>query len=80
VKGVIHDIGYRHYDGTRLGRIPIAMALAAESLRHAYGLGRTGRAKTVPIMLLGIMVVPAAISIGIMTAAELPEPAMDPAT
>ena len=80
MKGVIHDIGYRHYDGTRLGRFPIAMALAAESLRHAYGLGRTGRAKTVPIMLLGIMVVPAAISIGIMTAAELPEPAMDPAT
>jgi len=80
VKGVIHDIGYRHYDGTRLGRGPITRALTAESLRHAYGLGRTGRSKTVPILLLGIMIVPAAISVGIMTAADLPEPPMDPVT
>lgn len=53
--GVIHDIGYRKYDGPRLGRGQITRALFAQSLRGAYGLGRSGRSKVLPMLLLGVM-------------------------
>ncbi|WP_053204846.1 ABC transporter permease [Jiangella muralis] len=53
--GVIHDIGYRKYDGPRLGRARVARALYSHSLRGAYGLGRSGRSKVLPMMLLGVM-------------------------
>ncbi len=52
--GVIHDIGYRHYDGPRNGRPAITRALALDSLRGAYGLGRSARSKVLPFVLLGI--------------------------
>ncbi|SEF15988.1 ABC-2 transporter permease [Jiangella alba] len=57
--GVIHDIGYRKYDGPRLGRARVTRALFGHSLRGAYGLGRSGRAKVLPMLLLGIMCIPA---------------------
>jgi ABC-2 type transport system permease protein len=31
--GVIHDLGYQHYDGPRLGRLAIIRALIWHSLR-----------------------------------------------
>ena len=48
--GVIHDLGYQHYDGPRLGRPAIVRALAWHSLRSAFGLGRGARAKIVPVL------------------------------
>lgn len=72
--GVIHDIGYRHYDGPRLGRFAIAQALVVSSLRHAYGLGRSGKSKVMPILLLAVMVVPVAIMVGIENALDFPNP------
>ena len=59
--GVIHDIGYRHYDGARLGRGPITRALFGHSLRGAYGLGRSARSKILPMTLFGVMCIPAFI-------------------
>ena len=38
--GVIHDLGYRRYDGPRLGRSRIVAALAWHSFRSAFGFGR----------------------------------------
>ena len=76
--GVIHDIGYRHYDGPRLGRAAITRALMLSSLRHAYGLGRSGRSKVMPILLLAVMVVPAAIMVGIENAMRLSKPVIVP--
>ncbi|GGS80721.1 hypothetical protein GCM10010156_44380 [Planobispora rosea] len=64
--GVIHDIGYRHYDGPRLGRGHAAAALAVHSLRGVFGLGRTARAKIIPFVLFGIMMLPAVVSIAMM--------------
>jgi ABC-2 type transport system permease protein len=64
--GVIHDIGYRHYDGPRLGRRHATVALAVHSLRGVFGLGRTARAKIVPFLLVGVMLMPAAVSVAIM--------------
>jgi ABC-2 type transport system permease protein len=60
--GVIHDIGYRRYDGPRLGRWQSARAVYVQSLRGVYGLGRPARAKVVPWLLFGIMCAPAAVS------------------
>lgn len=59
--GVIHDIGYRHHDGLRLGRSAILRALFVQSLRSAYGLGRTAKSKVMPFALLVVMLLPALI-------------------
>ena len=59
--GVIHDIGYRHYDGPRLGRGYLLRSLYIESLKGAYGLGRSAKSKVMPGLILAIMVFPAAI-------------------
>jgi ABC-2 type transport system permease protein len=60
-KGVIHDLGYRHFDGERLGRGPIARALYVESARGAYGLGRAARSKVMPMLLVAAICLPAFI-------------------
>jgi ABC-2 type transport system permease protein len=65
--GVIHDIGYRHYDGERGGRAAIRRAMFVESARGAYGLGRAGRTKVMPALLLAAICLPALISTVIAT-------------
>jgi ABC-2 type transport system permease protein len=66
--GAIHDIGYRHYDGPRLGASYVQRSLFVETLRGAYGLGRSARSKVMPFLLLAVMVLPAAV-IGIVSGA-----------
>ncbi|MCW2961129.1 MAG: rane protein [Thermoleophilia bacterium] len=66
-RGAIHDIGYRHYDGPRLGRRHAATSLYLESLRGAYGLGRSMKSKVAPLMLLVATCIPALI-IGLVVA------------
>lgn len=65
--GVIHDIGYRGYDGPREGTHAIALSLYLTGLRHAFGLGRSGRSKVLPFLLLGLGVLPAVIVVGVVT-------------
>ncbi|MFI6596530.1 ABC transporter permease [Nonomuraea sp. NPDC050536] len=62
----IYDIGYRHYDGPRLGRAHSTRALAVHSLRGVFGLGRTARSKIMPFALGVIMLLPAVVSIAMM--------------
>lgn len=64
--GAIHDIGYRHYDGPRLGASYIRRSLFVDTLRGAYGLGRSARSKVMPFLLLAVLVLPAVV-IGIVT-------------
>lgn len=64
--GAIHDIGYRRYDGPRLGTAYIRRSLFVETLRGAYGLGRSARSKIMPFLLLAVMVLPAVV-MGIVT-------------
>lgn len=52
--GVIHDLGFRHYTGPRLGAAVVARALAWDSLRGAFGLGRSTRSKIMPMLLLAV--------------------------
>lgn len=73
-QGVIHDIGYRHYDGPRLGRGTIFAALFASSLGGVYGLGRSGRAKILPFLLLALGLAPALILVAVMVLTQATEP------
>jgi ABC-2 type transport system permease protein len=67
---VIHDIGYRHYDGPRLGRAYAVRSLFLHNLRAAYGLGRPGKAKIMPFLLFAIMLLPAAVSVAVTALAS----------
>jgi ABC-2 type transport system permease protein len=60
--GVIHDLGYRRYEGQRLGRPAIVRALYWHSLRSAFGIGRGARAKIVPSLIFIIMCLPAIVN------------------
>jgi ABC-2 type transport system permease protein len=62
----IHDIGYRHYDGPRLGRAYVLRSLFVHNLRASYGLGRPAKAKVMPFLLMAFMLVPAAGSIAVV--------------
>jgi len=60
--GVIHDLGYRHYEGARLGRAGIIWALFWHSLRSAFGIGRGAKAKIVPTLMFALMCLPAIVN------------------
>ncbi|MFC1417952.1 ABC transporter permease [Streptacidiphilus cavernicola] len=63
---VIHDIGYRHYDGPRLGRSYATRSLFALSLRGSFGLGRSTKSKILPMALAAVMCVPALIIVAVV--------------
>lgn len=65
--GVIHDIGYRTYDGPRAGRSEIARSLLWHGVLATFGFGRSGKAKILPFVLLGMTLVPAIVFVGIMS-------------
>jgi ABC-2 type transport system permease protein len=65
-RSVIHDLGYRPYTGPRLGPAAIARALLVTGFRNSFGLGRSGRSKVLPFVLLGLNVLPAVIVGGVM--------------
>ena len=60
---VIHDIGYKPYNGPRLGRTQIVRALYVHSVRSIFGLGRGPKAKIVPWFVIAVMLVPAALNV-----------------
>ena len=63
--GSIYDLGYRGYDGPRYGRLTVLLALLRQSLQEAYGIGRGGRAKVAPFLLLILNGLPALLAVGI---------------
>jgi ABC-2 type transport system permease protein len=71
--GVIHDIGYRPYAGERQPESAIAWSLFVTGLRNAFGLGRSGRSKILPFVLLGLNLVPALILVAVMVFTGLDE-------
>jgi ABC-2 type transport system permease protein len=60
--GVIHDLGYRRYDGPRLGHAQIVRALIWHSFRSAFGIGRGVKAKIIPILACIAMLLPAFVN------------------
>jgi ABC-2 type transport system permease protein len=63
--GSIYDLGYRGYEGARLGRRSAAAALFRHTLRSAFGLGRSGRSKVAPMILAGLALLPAVFAVGV---------------
>ena len=66
-RGVIHDLGYRGYIGPRERTGTIALDLFVTGLRHCFGLGRSGRSKVLPFILLGINLLPAIVMFAVVT-------------
>jgi len=64
-ESVIHDIGFRHYDGPRLGRGWAFRSLLIETFRGCYGLGRPSKVKAMPWVLAGLIMAPALIMVAI---------------
>ena len=60
--GVIHDLGYRRYDGPRLGRAQILRALTWHSFRSAWGIGRGVKAKILPLLAIVAICLPALVN------------------
>jgi ABC-2 type transport system permease protein len=65
----IYDLGYRGYEGIRLGRRAALWALFTSSLRQIFGLGRAGRAKIVPFGALALISLPAVIQSAVVATA-----------
>ncbi|WP_329582383.1 ABC transporter permease [Kitasatospora sp. NBC_01250] len=59
--GVIHNIGYRGYQGPRLGRSYATRSLFVQGLRGAFGLGRSAKSKVLPMLMLAAATLPAAM-------------------
>jgi ABC-2 type transport system permease protein len=52
--GSIYDLGYRHYEGKRNGRVYAMWSLFVESFRGVWGFGRPMTAKAAPFILLAL--------------------------
>ncbi|WP_327116694.1 ABC transporter permease [Streptomyces sp. NBC_01341] len=64
----IHNIGYRSYDGVRLGRAYARRSLYSQSLRGSFGLGRSAKSKVLPMLLCGVMCLVALILVAVAIA------------
>ncbi|MGW1813216.1 ABC transporter permease [Streptomyces sp. NPDC002125] len=64
----IHNIGYRSYDGARLGRAYARRSLYSQSLRGSFGLGRSAKSKVLPMLLCGVMCLVALILVAVAIA------------
>ena len=58
--GSIYDLGYRNYEGKRLGRRYAVLSLYIQSLRGVFGFGRHTSSKIIPIGLTIVALLPAA--------------------
>jgi ABC-2 type transport system permease protein len=63
--GTIYDIGYRHYDGPRLGRRGAIEAVIGSGLRAVFGLGRSGRSKVIPWGAVILAAMPAIVAVAV---------------
>jgi ABC-2 type transport system permease protein len=76
--GSIYDLGYRGYDGPRLGRRHAVGALFVHAFRTVFGLGRSWRAKIAPLTLGGLIALPAIFSVGFgALASQAPGPGVE---
>jgi len=62
--GVVYDLGYRRYDGPRLGRRGAIMATLRDGAFRILGIHRKARHKILPFLLLALAVLPAVAFVG----------------
>jgi ABC-2 type transport system permease protein len=75
--GVIHNIGYRRYQGPRLGRGYATRSLFEQSLRGAFGLGRSGRSKVLPMAMLAVPTLIALVVVAVQIFVGRKDPLVD---
>ncbi|WP_431679773.1 ABC transporter permease [Kitasatospora sp. KL5] len=75
--GVIHNIGYRRYEGPRLGRGYATCSLYEQSLRAAFGLGRSGRSKVLPMIVLALPLMIAVVVAAVQIVMKIEKPILD---
>jgi len=63
--GSIYDLGYRKYEGARLGRRQAVTTLYMHTLRGAFGFGRHHTSKIIPFALAALTLIPAIVYVGI---------------
>jgi len=63
--GTIYDIGYRRYEGPRLGRRGAISAVVGAGLRAVFGLGRSARSKIIPWGAVVLAIMPAVVAVAI---------------
>ncbi len=63
--GNIYDLGYRRYQGARLGRAQAILTLYLYNLRASFGFGRRPVSKIFPFAFAIIAFLPAAIFLGV---------------
>jgi ABC-2 type transport system permease protein len=68
--GTIYDIGYRGYDGPRLGRRGAIGAILAAGLRSIFGMGRSARSKVLPWGAVILAIIPAGVAVAIKVLAN----------
>ncbi|MFC0358980.1 ABC transporter permease [Kytococcus schroeteri] len=65
-RSVIHDLGYRGYDGPRAGRLGTLGYLVRQGYASAFGIGRTWKGKVMPWLCLALMCAPMLITGAVM--------------
>ncbi|HEY9225579.1 MAG TPA: ABC transporter permease subunit [Gemmatimonadaceae bacterium] len=63
--GTIYDLGYQPYIGKRFGRLYAIRSLFRFSFQAAFGVGRGEKAKSVPVLVIAAVFLPALVQIGI---------------
>jgi len=60
-QGEVFDLGYRHYEGPREGRMRARKAIWMNGVRTALGIGRGWGSKALPILLFIAVMIPAVV-------------------
>ncbi len=71
--GTIYDLGYQRYGGQRLGRNNAIANLIRYSFRAAFGIGRGPKAKLLPMIVTGVIFLPAIVQVAVASATGRPE-------
>ena len=61
-QGEVYDLGYRHYDGPREGRLRAHKALWVDGIRTVLGIGRGWGSKVLPVVLFICVITPALVA------------------
>lgn len=64
-RGEIYDLGYRNYEGPRLGRWYVVRSLTALSVRHTFGFGRGVGPKAIAFALIAFTLIPALVQVAL---------------
>ncbi len=63
--GVVYDLGYKPYEGQRLGRSGAIRAMIKDGLRRTFGIRRKARKKIYPWGLVVLAFLPAIVFVGL---------------